>query len=482
MSTSAVSWRRESPAVLGYGMAVLSVAAAVAIDLGFERLLGDNPTVSLLLCAIMLVAWAGGTGPALLATALAVLAFDYFFLPPVHSLPLQFKDVPRLAFFAVAALFVVALSAAQRRAATALRRVRDEQQGTVRELQALNETLRTENAERTRAEQRARLVEQELRAIIDTIPVLVLRHRADGVIDFVNQVGRSYSGIVSTNWTRRTSVITHPDDVARLEEAWDAALATGEPFETEARLRRADGEYRWFASRRAPLRNPDGEVIAWYAATYDIEDRKRAEDALRRSQAELAKARQDLQLTIDTISTMVVVLDHDGRAYFANRPAQEFIGKDFSVENVRDLIHPDDRDRVDRLWRTHLVTGEPFQTEQRMRRADGQYRWNHMSSRTAARRDRQGHQMVWVRLRHRGQEAGRGRLAGERGAVGGSPARVAAHDRFSSGHGVDFRAGRHAQFRQSNVAGLHRSYAGGSDRQGTGYLGLLSRRRCRAIR
>ena len=344
----------------------------------------------------------------------------------------------------------------------------------MRELQALNETLRTENAERTRAEQRARLVEQELRAIIDTIPVLVLRHRADGVIDFVNQVGRSYSGIVSTNWTRRTSVITHPDDVARLEEAWDAALATGEPFETEARLRRADGEYRWFASRRAPLRNPDGEVIAWYAATYDIEDRKRAEDALRRSQAELAKARQDLQLTIDTISTMVVVLDHDGRAYFANRPAQEFIGKDFSVENVRDLIHPDDRDRVDRLWRTHLVTGEPFQTEQRMRRADGQYRWNHMSSRTAARRDREGHQMVWVRLRHRGQEAGRGRLAGERGAVGGSPARVAAHDRFSSGHGVDFRAGRHAQFRQSNVAGLHRSYAGGSDRQGTGYLGLLS--------
>lgn len=379
MSTSAVSWRRESPAVLGYGMAVLSVAAAVAIDLGFERLLGDNPTVSLLLCAIMLVAWASGTGPALLATALAVLAFDYFFLPPVHSLPLQFKDVPRLAFFAVAALFVVALSAAQRRAATALRRVRDEQQGTVRELQALNETLRTENAERTRAEQRARLVEQELRAIIDTIPVLVLRHRADGVIDFVNQVGRSYSGIVSTNWTRRTSVITHPDDVARLEEAWDAALATGEPFETEARLRRADGEYRWFASRRAPLRNPDGEVIAWYAATYDIEDRKRAEDALRRSQADLAKARQDLQLTIDTISTMVVVLDHDGRAYFANRPAQEFIGKDFSVENVRDLIHPDDRDRVDRLWRTHLVTGEPFQTEQRMRRADGQYRWNHMT-------------------------------------------------------------------------------------------------------
>jgi PAS domain S-box-containing protein len=379
MSTSAVSWRRESPAVLGYALAVLSVAAAVAIDIGFERLLGDNPTVSLLLCAIMLVAWAGGTGPALLATALAVLAFDFFFLEPVHSFPLQFRDVPRLAFFVIAALFVVALNAAQIRAATALRRARDEQQATVRELQALNETLRTENAERKRAEQRARLVEQELRAIIDTVPVLVLRHRADGVIDYVNQVGRSYSGLATTNWTRRTSVITHPDDVSRLEQAWDAALAKGEPFETEQRLRRADGEYRWFATRRAPLRNPDGEVIAWYAATYDIEDRKQAEDALRRSQADLAKARQDLQLMIDTISTMVVVLDHDGRAYFANRRAQEFLGKDFSIENVKDLIHPDDRDRIDRLWRTHLVTGEPFQTEQRIRRADGQYRWTSMS-------------------------------------------------------------------------------------------------------
>ncbi len=128
-----------------------------------------------------------------------------------------------------------------------------------------------------------------------------------------------------------------------------------------------------------PLRNSDGEVIAWYAATYDIEDRKRAEDALRRSQLELAKARQDLQLAIDTISTMVVVLDHDGRPYFANRPAQEYIGKDFPIEKVRDLIHPDDRDRIDRLWRTHLVTGEPFQTEQRMLRADGQYRWTYMS-------------------------------------------------------------------------------------------------------
>jgi PAS domain S-box-containing protein len=327
----------------------------------------------------MFVAWTSGTGPAIFATALTTLSFDYFFLPPLYSFTIEVQDIPRLVLFAVAASFVVAMSAAQTRAGASLQRARDERQENVRELQTLNETLRSENAERKRAEERARLAEQELRATIDTIPVLVLRHRADGIIDFVNQVGRSYSGLAGTNWTRRTSAITHPDDVRGIEEAWDVALKTGEPFETEARLRRADGEYRWFATRRVPLRNDNGEVIAWYAATYDIEDRKRTEDALRRSEADLAKARQDLQLTIDTISTMVVVLDQAGTPYFANRPALEYIGEDFLVENVRDLIHPDDRDRVDRLWRTHLVTGEPFQTEQRMRRADGQYRWNYMT-------------------------------------------------------------------------------------------------------
>ena len=221
----------------------------------------------------MFAAWTGGAGPALFATALSILTFDYFFLHPIYSFALQLKDVPRLAFFAVAALFVVAISAAQRRAEASLRRVRDEQQGTVEELQKLNEALRKSEADLVRARHEAQL-------IIDTVPVLILRHRADGVMDFVNQVGRTYSGLVATNWTRRTSAITHPDDVQVIEDAWDVALATGEPFETEARLRRADGEYRWFATRRVPLRDDDGEVIAWYAATYDIEDRKRAETAL----------------------------------------------------------------------------------------------------------------------------------------------------------------------------------------------------------
>src|SRR6185295_2122967 len=98
----------------------------------------------LFLCAIMFVAWIGGTGPGLLSIALTVVAFDYFFLSPVHSFSLSFEDLPRLVLFVIAALFVVALSATQRRTAESLRRIRDEQQDTVRALQRLNETLRVE--------------------------------------------------------------------------------------------------------------------------------------------------------------------------------------------------------------------------------------------------------------------------------------------------------------------------------------------------
>jgi K+-sensing histidine kinase KdpD len=82
MSTPALSWRLKPRWILNYAIAVMSVAAAVVADLVLDRLFGVDPSVSLLFCAIMLVAWVGGTGPALLATALTLLALEYFFLQP----------------------------------------------------------------------------------------------------------------------------------------------------------------------------------------------------------------------------------------------------------------------------------------------------------------------------------------------------------------------------------------------------------------
>jgi PAS domain S-box-containing protein len=397
MLTSGLLRRFSPSATLNYGIAILSVAVALGAGLVLQSTIGVAPSVSLFLCAIMFIAWIGGTGPGLFAIALTVLAFDYFFLRSAHSFSLSYEDVPRLALFTVAALFVVALSAAQRRAEASLRRIRDEQQETVRELQRLNETLRLENAERKRAEEKIRRAEQELQATIDTIPALAARYRPDGSMDFVNQTWRDYTGLSQESLGRqRWGVAIHPDDQPRVEHAWLAHLAGGEPFDIEQRLRRADGEYRWHWVRRVPLRDDNGELVKWYGVGFEIEDQKRAEDALRRSEARLAESQRELQLMIDTIPALVTVFRRDGEREFVNQTWRDYTGfqlTDIQGGGWRTVVHPDDHARSEEAWRDAVATGEPVQLEHRIRRADGEFRW-HMGRRVPL-RDETGNIIRW---------------------------------------------------------------------------------------
>jgi PAS domain S-box-containing protein len=368
----------RSPVIPNYAIAVLSVAAAVAADIAFDRLSGADPSVSLFLCAIMLVAWVGGTGPALLATILAILAFGYLLLPE-HSFALPFKNIPRLALFAAAAALAVSLSAAQRRAAASLQRVRDEQQVTVRELQQLNETLYIENAERRQADERARRVEQELQLTVDTIPVLAARYRPDGFMEFRNQTWRDYTGLSQDNLEgQRWGGALHPDDLAMVEREWRTHIVTGEPFDVEQRLQRADGEYRWHWVRRVPLRDETGKIIKWYGSGYDIEDRKRVETALHEREAQLAKAERELRLTLDSIPTLAWRTGADGLAEYLNQRWLDYTG--FSLEQAlgwqwQAAIHPDDRAMLLESWQEMLALEKPAVVEARMRRFDGTYRW-----------------------------------------------------------------------------------------------------------
>ena len=190
------SWFKRSPG-LGYAVAALGVTAAVIANLLLETYLQASPTLFLFLCAIIFAAWFGGVGPGLAATALSVLAFDYFFLPPIHSLNLTLSDLPRLALFAMAALFVVGLMATQRNTAESLLRSRADLEDKVRDLEKLNAALQIEGAERQRAEQKSRKIERELQATIDTIPALVASFEPDGSLDFVNRPWRDYTGIFS---------------------------------------------------------------------------------------------------------------------------------------------------------------------------------------------------------------------------------------------------------------------------------------------
>jgi C4-dicarboxylate-specific signal transduction histidine kinase len=151
----------KPPVFWRYGIAVLCVATALIVSRLPAVHLQDAP-VSLFLCAVLLSAWFGGIGTGLLATLLSALAFNYYFLPPIHSLGIKPDEIPRLVIFTVSALFVGSLSAAQRSATESLRRARDELKGTVHELQRSNEALQTESLERKHAEEARREAQAEM--------------------------------------------------------------------------------------------------------------------------------------------------------------------------------------------------------------------------------------------------------------------------------------------------------------------------------
>jgi PAS domain S-box-containing protein len=399
MSTSIFLSRLKWPVILDYGIACVTPALAVVLDASFSRLWGIDPPASVFFCGIIIVAWVSGPGPALLATALTVLAFDYFLLPPIYSFTLEFREVPRLVLLTIGALFVVLLSAAQRRTTASLQRARDEQRETVQELQKLNEALRVENTERRRADENMRRTEQELRLLADNIPVLAARYRPDGTMDFRNKAWQDYTGLSRDNLEgNRWGSALHPDDRALVEREWRSHIATGEPFELEQRLRRADGEYRWHWVRRVPLHDDNGIVIKWYGVAFDIEDRRLAEEAQRRSEAALFEARRELQLTIDSIPVMVSTFDPDGTRSFVNQQWQNYTGHTQREATGKGLntsvyYHPDDVQRFETAWRVAQANSETLAVDVRTRRADGRYRWYTM--RRAPLRDERGNIVKW---------------------------------------------------------------------------------------
>ena len=404
MSTPVLRRSKSSP-VVNYGIAILSAATAVAGAVAFDRLLGTGPAVSLFLCAIMFVAWASGTGPALLTAALTILAFNWFFLQPVHSFGLEVGELARLVLFTVAALVVVVLSAAYHRAADSLRRARDEQAAMVLELRRLNESLVAENAERQSVEAELRLSEthlaatqHELQQTIDMIPGIVTCYRPDGERDFVNKPWRDYAGLTLSDiqgegWRR----IIHPDDAEESLRKWRISLATGEAFDFEHRLRRADGEWRWHMIRRVALRGTNGEILRWYGIGFDIEEQKRAEAALRDSEARLAEAQRELQATIDTIPVLVASYNCDGSLDFINKTGLDFSGlsaEDAKNERVRTSRF------IPRISRQPNRSGANVsrqvshsQAELRLRRHDGEYRW--VATRRVPLRDKNGKVVRW---------------------------------------------------------------------------------------
>src|ERR1700719_122270 len=161
---------------------------------------------------------------------------------------------------------------------------------------------------------------------IDAIPTLAWSARPDGSAEFLNRRWLDYTGLSAeeaSDWGWAAAL--HTEDRERLMDSWRHLLASGEPGEIEARLRRHDGEYRWFLFRIEPLRDELGNIVRWYATNTDIENLKRTEEKLRQDEREIR------QIT-DAIPQTIVIQRPDGTPMYANQAVLDYSG--FTMEDV----------------------------------------------------------------------------------------------------------------------------------------------------
>jgi PAS domain S-box-containing protein len=233
--------------------------------------------------------------------------------------------------------------------------------------------LLTDIEEQKHAEEALRESERESRRIVESIPGLIVTLTETGVVAFENRRTRDYLGpeLAGTiEWA--TNGIVHPEDVPRVLPLFIQGVESRAPFEYEVRLRRFDGAHRWFQLRAHPFTDEAGRVIHWYVLFTDIDDRKRAEDAIRASELNLR------QMT-ETIPEMLWSATPDGAIDYCNTRFLTYTG--FSADEVLNdgwqrTIHPEDAERAGPIWMTAVTTRTPYRIEVRTyHAADQTYRW-----------------------------------------------------------------------------------------------------------
>lgn len=250
---SQIATFRRSAAQCFYGIIALTLVTFVCF-----RLKADLATTALIyLAVIVLLSLIGSYVASVVLILMAVAGLAYFFAPPIFSLAIDLpQDISLVIVFLLTSLMVTWL---------------------VRRSRKLTEAA-------LQAEVVAKQAERELRLAIKTIPALLWTALPDGSLDFINQrweeIGLSLDDLRGSEWIN----VLHPGERAGVADRWSVAVETGTPYENIERVRGADGEYRWFLSRAQPLRDELGNIVKWYGTDADIEDQKRAEDALRESE------------------------------------------------------------------------------------------------------------------------------------------------------------------------------------------------------
>jgi formate hydrogenlyase transcriptional activator len=206
------------------------------------------------------------------------------------------------------------------------------------------------------------------------IPIRISVLAPDGATLYLNRlildrIGLTLDKVKGKGHLERTC---HPDDLDRVLDERRMGLLKGVSFELVMRLLSEKRKYRWQLCQYTPLIDERGDIIRWYVTATDIDERKRAQETLRRSE-------EDLRTIIDTIRQSIVVTAPDGTTLYANRVALDNSGLTLD-EVIKEgflarVIHPDDINRVRAERRIALLEGVPFDLEMRLLHKNGQYRW-----------------------------------------------------------------------------------------------------------
>jgi PAS domain S-box-containing protein len=226
--------------------------------------------------------------------------------------------------------------------------------------------------DRKRAEAARLESERESRLIVDSIPGMVALLGPRGEVEVVNHQILEYSGQTFDELKRwGTGTIVHPDDLQQVIDVFGRSIASGSPYDIVQRFRRFDGEYRWFINSGFPVRDSSGQVVRWCVLLTDIDDQKRAQDAIQSRE-------RDLKLIIDSIPALAWSARIDGSAEFFSEYYLNYLG--FSAEQAAgwewtSAVHPDDLSDLSIAWGRILTSAAPGEAEARLRRRDGEYRW-----------------------------------------------------------------------------------------------------------
>ena len=249
----------------------------------------------------------------------------------------------------------------------------------------------TDVTELRQLQQRLGASEEELRIQAESIPQQVWTAQPDGTVDFYNHRTAAFLGEpMDKHGAAHWLSFVHPDDRALMQARWEQAIASQRYYEAEFRLRRYDGQYRWFLGQAQARRAPGGQVLKWYGTNTDVHQQRVLQEQLLTSQARF-------QQLLEALPQMAWTARADGSVNYYNQRWYDFTGGTF--EELQDwgwerFIHPDDLAATVRRWRHSLATGEAFEAEHRWRDQAGHYRW--FLSRAEALRDATGAITLWV--------------------------------------------------------------------------------------